>query len=192
VLVRVRDDGAGIAPDLLPRIFDLFVQATRSLDRSHGGLGIGLTLVQRLVKLHGGSVTAHSEGLGHGTEFVVRLPIVEFAPLPSAPSAPLVGATPRRILVVDDNADSAQSMAALQSRRGHETRIAFTGPEALSVAAEFLPEVVLLDIGLPGMDGYEVARQLRLMPEQGTAFLVAITGYGGAEDRAPSQARRLR
>jgi CheY-like chemotaxis protein len=147
-------------------------------------LGIGLTLVQRLVKLHGGSVEAHSEGLGHGSEFIVRLPILDFTPAPPAPPTTRAGATPRRILVVDDNTDSAQSMAALQSRRGHETRIALTGTEALAAAAEFLPEVVLLDIGLPEMDGYEVARQLRLIPALATAFLVAVTGYGGAEDRA--------
>jgi PAS domain S-box-containing protein len=187
VIVRVRDDGDGIDPELMPRIFDLFVQARRTLDRSHGGLGIGLTLVGRLVKLHGGSVEAHSGGLGHGSEFVVHLPILHQAPAP-APEAPIKGRgvrePSRRMLIVDDNEDSARSMSTLQRLRGHETRTAFTGPDAVAVAAEFAPEVVLLDIGLPGMDGYEVARRLRAMPALGGAFLVAMTGYRSDEDRA--------
>lgn len=186
ILVRVRDDGIGIAPELLPRVFDLFVQATRASDRAHGGLGIGLTLVQRLVKLHGGSVEARSEGLGRGSEFVVRLPIL---PGPAAAPLPEVRQpardTPRRMLIVDDNEDSARSMSTLQRLRGHETRTAFTGPAAVAVAAAgFTPEVVLLDIGLPGMDGYEVARHLRAMPALTGAFLVAMTGYDSDADRA--------
>jgi CheY-like chemotaxis protein len=182
VIVRVRDDGAGIDPELVPRVFDLFVQATRSLDRAHGGLGIGLTLVSRLVKLHGGSVEAHSEGLGHGSEFVVHLPILRQAPPLPPPPPPAGRETSRRLLIVDDNTDSARSMAILQTRRGHVTRIAFTGPDALAVAAEFLPEVVVLDIGLPGMDGFEVARRLREMPAMAGAFLIAMTGYASPED----------
>ena len=188
VIVRVRDDGIGIAPDLLPRIFDLFVQANRSLDRAHGGLGIGLTLVQRLVKLHGGSVEAHSEGLGQGSEFTVRLPILAATAAHAPPPAAANPDTPRRILIVDDNEDSAWTMATLQSMRGHETRTAFTGPDAVAAAAEFLPDVVLLDIGLPGMDGYEVARQLRAMPALAGTFVVAMTGYGRDEDRALTEA----
>ena len=188
VVVRVRDDGSGIDPELLPRIFGLFVQATRALDRAHGGLGIGLTLVQRLVTLHGGVVEARSEGRGHGAEFIVRLPVLREAPPPPAAPAPAVRDTPRRILVVDDNEDSARSLALLQRRRGHETRIAFTGPEAVAAADEFRPEVVLLDIGLPGMDGYEVARHLRTMPALAGVFLVAMTGYGSAEDRDRARA----
>ena len=186
VIVRVRDDGLGMTPELLPHIFDLFVQATRALDRAHGGLGIGLTLVQRLVKLHGGSVEARSKGLGQGSEFIVRLPILP-GPAAAAPTpapAPPAREIPRRILVVDDNEDSARSMSMLQRLRGHETRTAFTGPDAVTAAAEFAPEVVLLDIGLPGMDGYEVARQLRAMPALAGAFLVATTGYASPEDRA--------
>ncbi len=182
VIVRVRDDGAGIDPELLPRVFDLFVQATRALDRAHGGLGIGLTLVSRLVKLHGGSVEALSEGLGHGSEFIVHLPILRQAPPPPAPPPPIAREISRRILIVDDNTDSARSMGILQSRRGHVTRVAFTGPDALAVAAEFLPDVVLLDIGLPGMDGFEVARQLRQMPKLTGTFLIAMTGYASPED----------
>ena len=187
VIVRVLDDGVGIDPELLPRVFDLFVQATRALDRAHGGLGIGLTLVSRLVKLHGGSVEACSDGLGHGSEFIVHLPILSKAPPLQAPShassVPATRETPRRILIVDDNTDSARSMAMLQSRRGHLTCTAFTGPDAITVATDFLPEVVLLDIGLPGMDGFEVARRLRATPSLVGAFLIAMTGYASAEDR---------
>jgi CheY-like chemotaxis protein len=189
VAISVKDDGAGIDPELLPRIFDLFVQATRALDRAHGGLGIGLTLAQRLVRLHGGSLEARSEGLGRGAEFIVRLPVLAGTPAPGVPPPrPATADRPLRILVVDDNADSARSMALLQSRRGHETRAAFTGPEALAAAAEFLPEVVLLDLGLPGMDGYEVARQIRAQPALGQTRIFAMTGYGTPEDRAQSKA----
>ncbi len=189
VIVRVRDEGIGIGADLLPRIFDLFVQATGTLDRSRGGLGIGLTLVQRLVEMHGGNVEARSDGLGQGTEFVVRLPIL---PVGARTPPPLIEHStrdiPRRILVVDDNEDSARSMSTIQRLHGHDTRIAFTGPDAVAAAAEFSPEVVLLDIGLPGMDGFEVARRLRAMPETRNAFLVATTGYGDPEDRARARA----
>ena len=189
VIVRVRDDGIGIAPELLPRVFELFVQSSRTLDRAHGGLGIGLTLVQRLVKLHGGSVEARSEGLGCGSEFIVRLPILrEAPPPPPALPPPAARERPRRMLIVDDNKDSARSLATLQSRRGHETRLAFTGPDAVAAAAEFLPEVVLLDIGLPGMDGFEVARQIRAMPALRGSFLVAMSGYGSEDDRTEAQA----
>jgi CheY-like chemotaxis protein len=183
VIIRVRDNGAGIAPELLPRIFDLFVQSSRTLDRANSGLGIGLTLVQRLVRLHGGSVEAHSEGLGRGAEFIVRLPVIRKRPARAAPPPSAGRETPRRILIVDDNTDSALSLARLQSRRGHRTRTAFTGPDAVTVAAEFLPEVVLLDIGLPGMDGFEVAQRMRAMPELSGAFIVAMSGYGSDEYR---------
>ena len=183
IIVRVTDDGAGIAPELLPHIFDLFVQASRTLDRAHGGLGIGLTLVQRLVKLHGGSIEARSDGPGRGAEFIVRLPILAQAPAATAPTPRPAQETPRRILIVDDNTDSARSLAALQKRRGHETHTAFTGPDALTAAAGFLPEVMLLDIGLPGMDGFEVARQIRGMPALRGVFIIAMSGYGREEDR---------
>jgi PAS domain S-box-containing protein len=184
VVIRVKDDGVGIDPELLPRIFELFVQASRTLDRAHGGLGIGLTLVQRLVRMHGGSVEARSEGLGRGSEFMVHLPVMEGAvPPPPPPGSRGRPAKPLRILIVDDNLDAAESMAMLQQIRGHETRTAHTGPDAVRMAAEFLPQAVLLDIGLPGMDGYQVARRLRAMPGVESAFLVAMTGYGSEKDR---------
>ena len=185
VVVRVRDDGIGIAPELLPRVFDLFVQAPSGLDRARGGVGIGLTLVERLVKLHGGSIEAQSEGLGHGSEFIVRLPILPCpAPASRPPVVTPVREIPRRMLIVDDNEDSARSMSSIQRLRGHETRIAFTGPDAVAAAAEFAPQVVLLDIGLPDMDGYEVACRLRALPALAGAFIVGMSGYGSDEDRA--------
>lgn len=185
VAVSVRDDGAGISPDLLPRVFELFVQSSRTLDRAHGGLGIGLTLVHRLVKLLGGQVEARSEGIGRGSEFIVRLPVLEMPvaadPEPAGPPKP--AARSLRILIVDDNVDAAESLSMLQELRGHVTRVAHSGPEGLESATEFEPDVVLLDIGLPGMDGYEVVRRLRTMPRMAHAFVVAMTGYGSADDR---------
>jgi PAS domain S-box-containing protein len=189
-VIRVRDSGAGIPPDLRTKIFDLFMQGARTLDRSDGGLGIGLTLVERLVALHGGSVEATSEGPGKGSEFTVRLPAV-VAPRTDASDgasgearATRVG---RRVLVVDDNRDSTESMSMLLSAWGHDARSARDGTEALGLAAEFQPEVVLLDIGLPGMDGYEVARRLHALPGLRNAVLIAMTGYGQEEDRMRSR-----
>jgi PAS domain S-box-containing protein len=187
VIIIVRDDGPGIDRDLLPHVFELFVQATRSLDRAAGGLGIGLTLVQRLVKLHGGSVEARSGGQDPGSEFIVHLPILCEAPPPPPPPLIIAAETPRRILIVDDNTDSARSLAMLQGHRGHQTCTAFTGPDALTAAAAFKPEVVLLDIGLPGMDGFEVGRQIRAMPALAGVFLIAMSGYGSPEDRATAK-----
>ncbi|MES2438242.1 MAG: PAS domain S-box protein [Verrucomicrobiota bacterium] len=183
-VIRISDDGIGIDPEVLPRIFDLFVQSSRTLDRSHGGLGIGLTIVDRLVKLHGGTIEAHSAGLGHGTEFVIRLPLIA-APVPAATANPEVPSRERslRIMIVDDNQDAAETMAMLLQLLGHDTRTAHTGPEAVALSAGFVPQVVLLDIGLPEMDGFEVARHLRSMPVMKKAFLVALTGYGTDGDR---------
>jgi PAS domain S-box-containing protein len=192
-VVRVRDSGIGISPDLLPRIFDLFTQADRSLDRSQGGLGIGLTLVRRLVEMHGGNVTVHSPGPGKGSEFIVRLPAQREVrdskntahrqdPAGRQAAAPF----PRRVLVVDDNADSAESIAILLQLRGHEVRTALDGRTALEIARQYRPEVILLDIGLPNVDGYEVARQLRREFSQENPLLVAVTGYGQSEDRRKS------
>jgi PAS domain S-box-containing protein len=187
-VVRVRDTGAGIPPDVLPRVFDLFAQAERTLDRAQGGLGIGLTLVKSLVEQHGGRVEAFSEGPGRGSEFVVRLPLAASQPPPDAANAPsqAVSASLRRILVVDDSADAADTLAMVLSLRGYDVRVARDGPAALSAAQEFHPELVLLDIGLPGMDGYAVARALRAGPAEGRVRLVALTGYGRDEDRRRS------
>ncbi len=192
VVIRVLDDGIGIAADLLPRVFDIFVQAERRLDRSQGGMGIGLTLVRRLVELHGGTVGAHSRGSSQGSEFVVRLPVQ--APEGAAPPdgaeehpAPAAAVPSRRVLVVDDNEDAAESLAVLLRLEGQEVRVAFNGPEALELAAVFRPEVVFLDIGMPGMDGYEVARRLRALPQLGEVVLVAQTGWGQEEDRRRSR-----
>ncbi len=188
-VVRVRDTGAGIPGDVLPHVFDLFRQADRTLDRSQGGLGVGLTLVLQLVELHGGRVEAHSEGPGRGSEFVVRLPLPAELP-PVAPSAAAAAApaaaAARRVLVVDDNADAAETLAALLQVRGYEVRVAGDGPAALAAAPQFRPEVVFLDIGLPGMDGYAVARSLRAAPGGAALRLVALTGYGQEDDRRRS------
>jgi two-component system CheB/CheR fusion protein len=191
VELRVRDTGVGIGPELLPRVFDLFTQGERTLDRSQGGLGLGLTLVKRLVEMHGGTVEARSAGPGQGSEFVVRLPAPAAAPAgqPPAPAAaPVPAARPGRVLVVDDNVDVAESVALLlQEGLGHEVRVAHSGPQALELAREFRPEAVICDIGLPGMDGYEVARRLRRLPEGDSALLVALSGYGQEEDRQRSR-----
>jgi PAS domain S-box-containing protein len=184
-VLQVRDSGVGIAPDLMPRIFDLFTQAERSLARSQGGLGIGLCLVQRLVEMHGGTVAA-SSALGQGSEFVVRLPVVPTAePRPAAPptdkSKP-TGPT-LRVLVVDDNVDTAESLEMLLRESGHDARTAHDGPAALAAALDYRPNVVLVDIGLPGLDGYEVAKRLRQQPILPNVVLVAMTGYGQDSDR---------
>jgi PAS domain S-box-containing protein len=187
-LVRVRDNGIGLPADLLPRVFDLFIQGERTLDRAEGGLGIGLTLVDRLVKLHGGTVSAASPGPGQGSEFVVRLPL---APAAIAAAAGTESAERvshgRRVLVVDDNADSAESMCLLLELWGHEARTAGNAGEAMERARAMRPDLVLLDIGLPGLDGFEVARQMRARPELEHATLVAMTGYGHEDDRRRSR-----
>jgi PAS domain S-box-containing protein len=192
LLVRVRDTGIGMSPDVLAHVFDLFAQADRSLDRSQGGLGIGLTIVRRLVEMHGGTVSAHSAGPGKGSEFAVRLPAQTFEHEVDAPGrteAPREGTRlgARRILVVDDNADMAETLSELLEMEGHEVFQAHDGPEAVAAARAHRPEVVLLDIGLPGKDGYQVAQELRRVPELRHAVLVAITGYGQEPDRRRSQ-----
>ncbi len=188
VVVRVRDTGIGIAPEMLPRVFDMFVQVGDHKGHAQGGLGIGLSLVRTLVEMHGGTITADSDGPGHGSEFVLRLPVLPPSVAIEAPNEdrrrPVGDKTPcRRILVVDDNVDAARSLAKLMSRAyGQEVRVAHDGPEALTIAEEFLPEVILLDIGLPGMDGNEVARRLRERPEFRRALFVALTGWGQESD----------
>jgi PAS domain S-box-containing protein len=183
-VIRVRDDGLGIPTELLPRMFDLFVQGERGLDRSQGGLGLGLTLVRRLVDLHGGTVTAASQGPGRGSEFEVRIPLdAGAAHKVSAAGMAAAETAPSRILVVDDNEDSAESMATLVGMWGHDVRTANDAAGALRAAAEHRPEVVLLDIGMPQVSGYEVAQQLRAMPGFERTVLIAMTGYGQEEDR---------
>jgi signal transduction histidine kinase/DNA-binding response OmpR family regulator len=186
VEVRVRDTGVGISADLLPAVFDLFTQASRSLDRSQGGLGVGLTLVRRLVEMHGGAVTAASDGPGRGSEFVVTLPVTADRPADRLTAVAAGPRGPLKVLVIDDNVDAAESLADLIAMLGHAPRVAHDGPAGIAAAAAFRPDVVLLDIGLPGMDGYEVARRLRA--DAAAAVLVAVSGYGREEDRAAGRA----
>ncbi|MEJ7597590.1 MAG: ATP-binding protein [Kofleriaceae bacterium] len=187
VSIHVSDNGVGIPGDLLPRVFEMFMQATQSIDRSQGGLGIGLTLVRNLVKMHGGTVEAHSPGPGHGSTFTVTLPLdaSAVATVSEAPALPVTRGM--KILVVDDNIDGAETLAMLLELTGNETRMAHTGRTALAVASEFHPDVVLLDIGLPELDGYEVARHLRSDPLLPQPLLVALTGWGSDEDRQRAQ-----
>jgi PAS domain S-box-containing protein len=185
VLVRVRDKGIGIAPEMLPNIFNLFVQADSSLARSRGGLGIGLSVVQRLVELHGGTVTAYSAGLGHGSEFVVRLPTSN--KFPAATRQTQRRPSPRRkILVVDDNADAALTISTLLRTWGHDVLSVFDGPSALESVRNFKPDIVLLDIGMPGMSGYDVARHLRDEAGLRETVIIAVTGYGRESDKERS------
>lgn len=182
-VIRVTDDGEGIAPELLPEVFDLFAQGKRTLHRSQGGLGIGLSLARELTAMHGGTLTAESPGLGAGSTFTARLPrlrtAVEVAARVPTPR-PAPGA-PRRILIVDDNEDGAEMLATMLELGGHEIRTAHDGEAALAAARTFRPDLVFLDIGMPGLDGYDVARLLRADAELGHAQLVAVTGWGGAE-----------
>jgi PAS domain S-box-containing protein len=191
-VVRVRDSGIGIAPELLPRVFDLFVQSERALDRSQGGLGLGLTIVKTLTEMHGGRVAAESEGHGRGSTFIIRLPALAGAALTPVPA----GVAPRlrrragrghRVLVVDDNQDAADALVEALGASGHQALVAYDGPSALDAAARVHPEVAFLDIGLPVMDGYELARRLRELLGPGVK-LVAVTGYGQDKDRALSRA----
>jgi CheY-like chemotaxis protein len=190
-VVRVRDSGVGIPGDELSRVFELFSQADRSLDRAQGGLGIGLTLVRNLVEMHGGRVQAKSEGPGKGSEFTVYLPALpresRDLEVPTESKQAAVSGTALRVLVVDDNLDSADTLALLLKFAGHDVRTAHEGDTALEEAGVFLPHVVVLDIGLPKMNGYEVARRLRKQPEMKNSFLIALTGYGQDEDRLRSK-----
>jgi signal transduction histidine kinase/DNA-binding response OmpR family regulator len=189
-VIRVRDQGIGIEPQLLPQVFDLFTQGARGLDRTQGGLGVGLTLARRLAQMHGGSIEAFSAGGGAGSEFVVRLPCLGLVVGGEAAPAAVVGsAAPARqpircrILIVDDNHDAALSLATYFEMGGHEVRTAGDGRQALEVAAGFTPQAVVLDIGLPILNGYQVAQQLRLAPAMQQALLLALTGYGQKEDQ---------
>ena len=187
-LLHVRDNGVGIAPAMLPRIFDLFAQEDRSLDRAQGGLGIGLTLVRSLVTMHRGRVDAMSV-LGVGSEFIVRLPLllVPHASIAHAANAAVSSVHKLKVLVVDDSVDSAQSLALLLETLGHDVRMAHDGPRGMQIALEYLPDIVLLDIGLPGFDGLHVAKWIRRQPPLKTVMLVALTGYGQESDRERSR-----
>jgi CheY-like chemotaxis protein len=188
-VIRVRDNGIGIAADQIPRIFDLFMQVDTSLERSESGLGIGLTLAKNLVEMHDGTLEVHSAGAGQGSEFVVRLPImVETRKPPPEPtvSEPTT-TTARRILVVDDNRVSADSLARLLHLTGNETHTAYDGLEAVEAAATLRPDVIVLDIGLPKLNGYEVCRRIREEPWGKSMVLVAVTGWGQDEARQKSR-----
>ncbi|MEP6591453.1 MAG: PAS domain S-box protein [Gemmatimonadota bacterium] len=190
VVIRVRDNGMGIAAAMLPRVFDLFTQASRAEGRGEGGLGIGLSLVKRLAQLHEGTVTVESDGLERGSEFTVRLPILTAAPAAEPEhdaTVPPERGTGRRVLVVDDNRDSADSLAMLLDLEGHETQIAYDGHDALARAEAFRPDLILLDIGLPDLDGYEVCRAIRAQSWGKQMVVIAQTGWGQAEDRRRSR-----
>ncbi|MGZ8165635.1 MAG: ATP-binding protein [Methylobacter sp.] len=190
VVVKVKDTGIGIPAEILPRVFDLFTQAKRSLNRSQGGMGIGLTLVRRLVEMHEGTVRASSAGIGQGSEFTVRLPLSNASPVTGESPQTESPALPSklRILVVDDYADAAESLALMLQIKGYEVITAGCGIQGIERAVSFRPQVVLLDIGLPDIDGYEVAKRLRQLPETQQAVLIALTGYGQPEDRELSKA----
>ena len=187
--LAVRDTGIGIAPEMLASVFDAFVQDTQSLERARGGLGLGLAIVRSLVAAHGGAVYAHSEGVGHGSEFVVELPAVDL-PIAESDSGANVeagqdeGRARRKVLVVDDNEDAAYMLRDALALMGYEVQVAFDGPAALTSADAFQPDTVLLDIGLPVMDGYEVALGLQAQRQaRSPVHLVALTGYGQSTDR---------
>ena len=188
VEIRVRDTGIGIEPDLLPKVFELFTQSSRSLDRAQGGLGIGLTLVQRLVEMHDGEVSAYSQGVGHGSTFSVRLPATKAASRVEGEVEEPKIAQDRRILLVDDNAPAAAMLAKLLARLGnHSVETVHDGQTALSKVRRCRPDIILLDIGLPGMDGYQIGRAMREIPDLDDVLLVALTGYGQEEDRRKSK-----
>jgi CheY-like chemotaxis protein/two-component sensor histidine kinase len=188
-VLSVRDSGIGIEPTLLLHVFELFTQADQGLDRSRGGLGLGLALVKGLVEQHGGSVWAQSEGPRQGSEFNVLLPTLAAPPAEIPAPAPAPIATgPIRVLVVEDNRDAAETLQDLLKLAGCTVALAYSGPQALAIAPEFHPEVVLCDLGLPGMSGYEVGATLRQHPASARAQLIAVSGYGQAEDRERSRA----
>ncbi|MGB6048068.1 MAG: ATP-binding protein [Flavobacteriales bacterium] len=187
VLLHVRDNGIGIAEDLMPRLFDLFTQAERSLDRAQGGLGIGLSLAHRLVTLQGGTIEASSAGLGKGSTFTVRMPRIQ-APVEAVEGGTVPDAEPAnggaRVLVVDDNVDLVTMLGLTLRKKGYDVRTAYTGPDGIQLAQQWLPTIVLLDIGLPGLNGYQVARQLRAIPATAGARIIALTGYAQEADIA--------
>jgi CheY-like chemotaxis protein len=190
-VLRVRDEGIGIAPEMLPEVFKLFVQAEGGPSRNSGGLGIGLALVSKLIELHGGSVSATSPGVGLGSEFVARLPIAGAANAsvgaPEPPRATLQKSAGKRVLIVDDHHDGALALAVYLRTRGHVVEIGHSAEDALVLVDHFLPEIIILDIGLPRVDGYQVARQLRDSAVGAEALLLAVTGFGQEDDREKAQ-----
>jgi CheY-like chemotaxis protein len=190
-ILRVRDTGEGILAELGARVFEMFVQEPQALDRARGGLGLGLALVKQLVELHGGSVSVTSRGAGHGSEFTVELPVhaglTDSTPS-SEPAGDPTAVRRRRLLVVEDNADAREGLRLLLSYAGHEVETAEDAPTGLEKLRTFRPEIALIDIGLPGVDGYALARMARETPEARTTYLVALTGYGQAEDRNKARA----
>lgn len=188
-IIHVRDQGVGIAQDILPSVFDLFVQAPTALNRAQGGLGIGLALVRALVELHGGDTAVTSEGPGLGAQFSVRLPLMSEAPAQtSSPTAPAVQISPSlQVLVVDDNIDSARGLSMCLESQDYQVRMGHNGKEGVYIAQQYLPDVVLLDIGLPDIDGYQVAQQLRQAPHLEELVIIAMTGYGGDADKAKAK-----
>ena len=193
-LLSVRDNGIGLAPDAHEEIFGLFTQVNRSPDLAGGGLGIGLTLTRRVLELHGGRIEAKSEGLGHGSEFVVRFPRTaaqseHLAADSNSKEVPVQSpATPRRVLIVDDNEDARQSLVLLARSWGHQVTGAADGPSAIALAEKFKPQTALVDIGMPGMNGYQLARHFRATPQFAQLQLVAMTGFGREEDRQAATA----
>ena len=188
LVVSVKDDGIGMASDMLPRVFEMFYQVGAAMQRAQGGLGIGLTLVNRLVEMHGGSITARSPGEGKGSEFIVRLPIIVESALPQSapPSGDLAPSTPRRVLVVDDNVDAAATLVTLLELLGHVAAMVHDGDAAVEWAATFRPDLIFLDIGLPGRNGYEACRAIRQQPGGSGITIVAVTGWGQEQDRRQS------
>lgn len=186
-IIEIADTGTGIAPELLPRVFDLFVQSARTLDRAQGGLGVGLAVVKRLIEMHEGQVSARSAGVGQGSTFEIRLQRIARPSMAKAEAAPFK-AERRRVLIVDDNADAANSLAMLLGLSGHETQVAYTGPEALQRLGSFQADVTLIDLGLPNMDGYELAGRLRSIARSQGFRLIALTGYGQADDHQRTRA----
>jgi CheY-like chemotaxis protein len=186
-VIKISDTGIGIAPDVLPRIFELFTQVHSKSERAQGGLGIGLALVRRLTEMHGGTVSVHSDGPGHGAEFIVRLPVLalQLGALSKQRQEPggIPRVDPQRILVADDNHDAAEALSLQLQIAGHEVRTAHDGVQALAIAEKFDPNIVLLDLGMPRLDGYEVARRIRMRPEGRRVTLIALTGWGQQQDR---------
>jgi CheY-like chemotaxis protein len=189
-VIKIKDNGTGISAEMLDRIFELFIQADRSLDRSQGGLGIGLTLVRRLVEMHGGKIQAFSAGIGQGGEFVIRLPVVpEIAASDSeVQTEPIAPGKELQLVLVEDNRDTAETMALLLTGLGHKVRVFYDGPAALQAVQGNKPDVLLLDLGLPGLNGFDVAERVRQDPALDTVHLIAISGYGQSQDRERSRA----